>query len=81
MKSSYFHFLILILILAIGVSSFFYSQGYPRLQIIVAIMISATYVLWGILHHALQKDLHPKVVIEYILMGVVAFVLLMTILI
>lgn len=81
MKSVYFRFLILILILTMGVVTFFYAVGNRQLQLAVGIVTSLAYIFWGIIHHTIQKDLHPKVVIEYILIGTIAIVLLVTVLI
>jgi len=49
-------------------------------QLFTGIATAVAYVLWGIIHHALEKDLHHKIVIEYMLVGAIAIVLLVTIL-
>lgn len=46
----------------------------------IGIVTSIAYVLWGILHHAIMGDLHPKVVIEYMLVGAVAILVLVNVL-
>ena len=78
MKVHHVHFLVLLAILAGGVGTFFYVRSDHVLQLAAAGATAAAYVLWGIIHHAVQKDLHPKIVIEYMLIGAIAVVLLLT---
>ncbi len=80
MKIHRLHFLVLIIILVTGVGLFFYAGSNRSLQLAIGIMSTLAYVGWGVIHHALQRDLYPKVVVEYVLMGLIAIVLLMTIL-
>jgi len=37
----------------------------------IGVVVAATffYVLWGIMHHLLNHDLHVKIVVEYMLIG------------
>lgn len=78
-KDTALHHFILILILAGGIGMFFYAQGNSLVQLIVGIVTSCAYVVWGILHHTMHQELHRKIVIEYILIGMLAIVLLFTI--
>lgn len=77
--ASFFHTFILLCILGGGVAAFYYVRPNASLQFIVGIVTSISYVLWGLIHHILQKDLHLKVVIEYMLIGAIAIALLATI--
>lgn len=74
------HFLVLILILGGGLGMFYYARGDAPLQLAVGIVTAVSYVAWGLLHHAMQQDLHKKIVIEYILIGALAVMLLLIIL-
>lgn len=74
------HYLVLGAILAGGVATFLFVRPNVTLQVYTGVATSVAYVLWGIIHHAVQKDLHPKIVIEYTLIGAIAIVLLVTIL-
>lgn len=80
MKSHHFHFLVLMLILLIGVATFFFARGNTSLQLQIGIITSVSYVAWGIIHHATIGDIHAKIVIEYILIGGIAIAILMTML-
>lgn len=73
-----FHGLVLLLILAGGALTFWYASGNTGLQIAVGVVMSVAYVLWGIIHHAMKGDLHRNIVIEYVLIGAIAVVLLLT---
>lgn len=78
MKTHIFHFIILLCILGIGTAMFFYAQGNRSVQLLIGIITSVSYVIWGLVHHTMQGDLHRKVVIEYVLIGVIAILLLTT---
>ena len=73
------HYLVLASILSGGVVAFFYAAD-SSLQLIIGVVTSVAYVLWGIIHHTIQKDLHRRIVVEYILIGTIAVILLATIL-
>lgn len=72
------HTLVLFCILAGGAAMFWYGQGNVALQLAAGIVTSVAYVAWGIIHHAIAGDLHRKVVIEYVLVGLIAIVILAT---
>ena len=78
MKQTIIHFLVLIAILAAGVLTFIVVSPNTTLQLLVGIITASAYTLWGIIHHAIQKDLHQKIVVEYLLIGAIAIVLLVT---
>jgi len=66
------HFIYYISLIIILSLSFLlaYSNSDRDFQIGVIIATTFFYVLWGILHHLMNHDLHTKIVIEYILIGV-----------
>jgi len=78
-KSHIAHFIVLVAILAVGLGAFFYVSPNGSLQLTIGIITSVAYVLWGFIHHAMQKDLHKKIVVEYTLVGIIAIILLATI--
>ncbi len=80
MKQSAAHFLVLIAILAAGVFTFISVRPNTTFQLFVGVVTAVLYVLWGLIHHALKKDLHQKVMVEYLLIGAIAIVLLVTML-
>jgi hypothetical protein len=46
-----------------------YSSSERNFQIGVIVAATFFYVLWGIMHHLINHDLHAKIVIEYMLIG------------
>lgn len=46
-----------------------YTSSDRDFQIGVIVATTFFYVLWGIMHHLINHDLHVKIVIEYILIG------------
>ena len=79
-KTNIVHYMVLIAILAGGLGAFYYVSPDSTLQLTVGVVTAVAYVLWGLIHHAMQKDLHKKIVVEYILVGLIAIILLATIL-
>ncbi|MBI4096411.1 MAG: hypothetical protein HY425_01710 [Candidatus Levybacteria bacterium] len=69
----YYTSLIIILSLSFVLA---YSSSDKTFQIGVVIVTTFFYVLWGILHHLINHDLHAKIVIEYILIGVFGLALI-----
>ena len=74
------HFIVLILILLGSAGAFLFLQGNHESQLIVGILTAVSYTMWGVIHHTLQKDLHTKIVVEYVLMGAIAIALLFIVL-
>lgn len=63
------HYLPLLGIFTVGFFGFAYFS-YDRLfQGSIVVSVAIAYVVWGIIHHALHKDLYLEVVIEYILIA------------
>ncbi len=69
------HYLILLFYLAIGVITFVYFSGFPNRQFVIAVVFSLLYFIWGIVHHALEGDLHPKIMVEYLVISILAVLL------
>lgn len=72
------HTFVLLSILLGGFVTFLYATGDTMLQIITGTVTAAAYVAWGIIHHAMEGDLHRNIVVEYVLIGAIAVVILLT---
>lgn len=59
----------LFIILMLGLLLTFLATPNFMFQTIVILMTIFFYVLWGILHHLINHELTVKIVIEYILIG------------
>ena len=77
MKQHHLHIFILVCMLAAGAFTFWYAKN-TALQLAAGIVTAIAYMLWGIIHHYLEHDLYPRIVIEYVLIGLIAIVLLVT---
>lgn len=66
------HYFTLVCILAIGLWGLFWFDYYQPLQLAIVISMSISYVVWGIVHHWLHRDLHVKIVCEYALMALLS---------
>jgi hypothetical protein len=73
------NFIVLAIILASTVFLFWVSRDNKSMQIFVGLLLSILYVMWGIIHHAMAGDLHPKIVVEYLLVGCIAMTLICTV--
>lgn len=70
------HYIFLAVVLGFGAVFFIINSGNPFIQSRIVIAESLFYFLWGIWHHRLEGDLHPKVVVEYLLVSLLALILL-----
>ena len=69
-------FLLLLILLAFGLAGLYYFGYQPDKQIIVAVVFSLLYFLWGVLHHYHEGDLTVEVGLEYISLSVLVLVVL-----
>lgn len=71
--------IVLLAILVVGALSFISLAGNKPYQLGIGIITTVAYVGWGIVHHSIEGDLYPKVVVEYLLIGTIALVVLLTV--
>ena len=65
------------LVLALGLSgglAVFVFAGQNQQRSLIVFFITAFYFLWGIIHHTLERDLHFRVVLEYLLISLLGLV-------
>lgn len=70
------HYLTLFFIVFLGICLFYFFIGFPNKQFLIVIAAASAYFLWGMVHHLLEDDFHPKIVVEYLLIAILAVVLL-----
>lgn len=63
------HFVLLLIVLTTGGAAVLYLNFDQRLQYLAVMGLGSIYVLWGVLHHISEGTLHPRVLLEYILMA------------
>ncbi len=59
-------FIVLLALLLTGAGLTLYLNHQKTLQIAAVIMLSLSYVVWGIIHHLKSKDFHIEVLLEYL---------------
>lgn len=69
------HYLGLIALLITGLTVFILFNYDKAVQVIVAILVAAAYVAWGIFHHRIHKDFDIAVVIEYLAVAILGLVI------
>jgi len=74
-----FNFAVLTIILFSTVFLFWQVRDNKVMQILAGVLLSILYITWGMIHHAMQGDLYPKVVVEYLLVGAIAVTLIITV--
>ena len=70
----------LIAIFAFGFLLVSLASPNRKLQIVVAILTTLLYIFWGIVHHLINHDLHIKIVVEYVLIGILGLTMIIFIL-
>lgn len=75
------HYLLLIAILSVSLGLFWVFDYNRQAQMGMALVMGASYVLWGIIHHSIKKDLHWRIILEYLIVAIVASVLVIFLLI
>jgi hypothetical protein len=79
-KSNLLHYSALVVMMNILIGAYLFF-GFSRIyQMIIVLTTGIAYVLWGILHHHLNDDLHLKVVAEYVLVALLAELIIFSLL-
>lgn len=69
------HYFTLLCVLSVGLWGIFWFNYQPATQLAIIIIVSIAYVIWGISHHQAHRDLHLKIVFEYILVAVLGILI------
>ena len=78
-KKHNLQYLILFSGLLLGTIAYFAFIGLPFYRVSAVIFTGAFYFTWGIIHHLLLKDLHIKIVLEYLFVSIIGCGLLLSI--
>lgn len=74
------HYVSLISIFVAGLAGF-YIFSYDRyFQVAIAVALAFSYISWGIIHHAVHKDICLIVIFEYVAISILGLVLVLTLL-
>ncbi|MDP1759921.1 MAG: hypothetical protein Q8L01_00395 [Candidatus Woesebacteria bacterium] len=72
------HYFSLIAIFIVGILGFYLFSYDKIFQIGVAVVLAVTYVLWGIIHHTIHKDIYFLVILEYITVAVLGLIMVIS---
>lgn len=70
------YYLSLAAILGLGLALILLTSPNIKLQSLVILLTVLFYILWGVLHHLINHELSARIVIEYILIGVLGLSIL-----
>lgn len=66
------HYFVLMCIQLVGLWGVFWFSYDAVSQLMIVAAMAVSYVGWGIVHHRTHRDLHPKIVVEYVLVSLAA---------
>jgi hypothetical protein len=69
------HYFSLLCVLVLGLWGIFWFDYSRTVQVGIVVSLGVSYTVWGIIHHWQHKDLHLKIIAEYVL--VASFAVLM----
>ena len=73
------HYLPLIGVLLAGSFAFWFFSYNRAFQIVIAVVMAVSYVLWGVIHHMLHKDLHLSTVVEYVVIASLGLIIIFSV--
>ena len=76
-KKHFLHYLVYLVVFCAGLTLVFVARGNAHLQAMYLMMMAFVYFLWAMVHHYIHHELHPRVVIEYILIVVLGAVIIL----
>lgn len=66
-SSAFAHYLFLLLMMAMGIVGVILFSSDRGIQLVVVWMMAVSYIIWGVVHHLVHQDFHPRVLLEYLL--------------
>lgn len=73
------HFLSLFAIIGVSLWGLLMFNYDKNMQTAIVFALGVSFVTWGVVHHYIHDDLHPKIVLEYIATAALGTVVLLTI--
>jgi len=69
------HYFVLFGLLLTGVLAFILFSYDRAFQTIVSVAVAISYVIWGLVHHSIHRDLYFSVVLEYLAIAALGLVM------
>lgn len=73
------HYASLVGLLVVAFFGFVWFEFDRLFQSAIAISLGVAFVAWGLVHHHIHDDLHPKIVIEYIAIAALGVTVLLSV--
>jgi len=74
------HYFVLISLLIVGLWGIYWFSYNSAMRLVIMFGLSVSYVSWGVVYHWYQGDLHPKIIVEYILVAMLVLLIFSTLL-
>lgn len=71
-------YIFLFVFLGAGVWGMIFFSYLPVLQTIIAVSMGVGFVIWGVIHHHLQKMWHSKILWEYVATAFLGVIILLS---
>ena len=78
MRTNLLHYSVLVVMMNVAVGAFLFFNFNQTYQLMILLATGISYILWGIIHHFLQDDLHLKVAAEYLLVALLAEIIILS---
>lgn len=75
------HYTPLFAIILLGFLGFYLFPYDRSFQTAVVLATAAGYVSWGLIHHYIHQDLHTSVILEYVAIGIVGVIVVLSLLV
>jgi len=66
-QKHFWHYIVYALIFGGGLLFVLLAKGNANVQVLFLLMIAFIYFIWSMVHHYVHHELHPRIVVEYIL--------------
>lgn len=64
------HYFSLLCVMLIGLWGIFWFDHNSAVQLAIMVSLAISYVIWGVLHHLQHRDLHARIIFEYLLVAI-----------
>lgn len=68
-------YLVLALLVSTAIVLTLYFNGSKFYQEIIIVGLSILYIVWGVIHHLKEKTLQVRIILEYVLFGLLGCIL------
>lgn len=72
------HYISLVGILVAGILGFYFFQYDRYFQTAIVTALAVSYVSWGVIHHAVHKDICLSIIIEYLSISILGLIIALT---